>query len=526
VAAWVRRDVTVGASKGNFIVKRISFAALFRQPRDPPTRISSQSTDATALPRLLDSEDGYNFVSAKGKVFGIPQSLGPMDLASEDVAAKPGVIVGDVLPDVRMRAVRHAIRTAPRIPITSMLSTPANVAFYGANHPALAPLFSPDHDDEIRVLDAPHDVEPSSAILGRLDYALRTFRARMTDAGVSDRDNEAFIDTRDYLSQMLACSRGGIHFFQGAPLTLGANPWMIQVENASTLLLPFVTPGRSYGFDRRFSPSYRIVRSLLLSDDCMGIVTNIRATQRDLPVLFDAPSLAQKAYYLPFFLEPPTPVQKRHRSFLFTSSWHQHERSFYSRGGVDAAMIFAKLAERHPDAQLVMRCNLPADLPAKVRSVLDAPNVRIIDQPISGEEMHRLFAEAQFYLLPAPSLHSMSTLQAMANGCVCVLADSWGSDEYLRHGIDGLRIAGREGKHWEYRAHEAFLEERYDGLESPDFVFVQRAVEAIDRLMVDGAQVQKILDAARAAAAKSNSAEAGRKAFAEILRDMRSRMAQ
>jgi hypothetical protein len=140
--------------------------------------------------------------------------------------------------------------------------------------------------------------------------------------------------------------------------------------------------------------------------------------------------------------------------------------------------------------------------------------------------MHRLFAEAQFYLLPAMSLHSMSTLQAMANGCVCVLADSWGSDEYLRHGIDGLRIPGREGKHWEYRTHEAFLAERYDGLENPDVVFVQRAVEAIARLMVDDARMQGISDAARAVAARSNSTEAGRKPFAEILRDIRGRMAR
>jgi glycosyltransferase involved in cell wall biosynthesis len=524
--AEIYQDVTMAMLIRRPIVKRTGIAAFFGQLKSRSARISSRPTEAMPPPRLLDSEDGYNFVGAHGKVFGVPQSLGPVDLGSEDISARSGVIVGDLLPDVRMRAVRQVIRTAPRIPVTSMLSTPANVAFYGANHPALAPLFSPNHDDEIRVLDTPHDVEASSIVLGRLDYALRTFRARMTRAGVSDRDIETFIDTRDYVSQMLASSRGGIHFFQGAPLTLGVNPWMIQIEKASTLLLPFITPGNSYGFDRRVSPIYRIIRALLLSDDCVGIITNIRATRRDVPVLFDAPSLAQKLYYLPFFLEPPAPIRKRPRSFLFTSSWHQHERNFYSRGGVDAAMIFAEIAKRHRDARLVMRCNLPADLPEKVRSVLDAPNVRIVDHPISDEEMGQLFAEAQFYLLPAPSLHSMSTLQAMANGCVCVLADSWGSDEYLHHGVDGLRIPGREGKHWEYRANEAFLAERYDGLEIPDLVFVRGAVEAIDRLMLNEAHIQGISDAARSAAARSNSALAGRKAFAEILRDIRSRMAR
>ncbi|KYG99518.1 hypothetical protein SE91_14320 [Bradyrhizobium sp. DOA1] len=477
-----------------------------------------------APPRLLDSEDGYNFVLAQGRVFGVPQSLGPLDLSSEDISTKPGVIVGNSLPEVRMRAVRRAVATAPRIPVTSMLGIPANVAFYGANHPALAPLFSPGHDDDIRVLDPPREVEISNPLIGRLDYALRTFRARMARANVSENDVEAFIDTRDPVSQLLACSRGGIHFFQGAPLTLGANPWMIQIEKASTLFLPFITPGNSYGFDRRVSAIYRIVRALLLSDDCVGIVTNIRSTKRDLPVLFEAPSLAEKTYYLPFFLEPPRPVQKRPRSFLFTSSWHQHEANFYSRGGVDAAMIFAEISKRHRDAELVMRCSLPASLPDSVQTVLDAPNVRIIDQPISDEEMHRLFAEAQFYLLPAPSLHSMSTLQAMANGCICILADSWGSDEYLHDGIDGLRISGREGKNWEYRVHEAFLAERYAGLETPDLAFVQRAVEAIDRLLLDDSQMQAISETARIAAARSNSAEAGRKAFAESLRDIRGRV--
>jgi hypothetical protein len=157
-------------------VKRISFSALFGQLGNRATQISDQPTEATALPRLLDSEDGYNFVSVHGKVLGVPQSLGPVDLASEDFSAKPGVIVGD-LPDVRMRAVRMNIRTAPRIPITSMLNTPANVAFYGANHPALAPLFSPNHDDEIRVLDAPHGGGLGRRRVGRLAVDDQCFSA-------------------------------------------------------------------------------------------------------------------------------------------------------------------------------------------------------------------------------------------------------------------------------------------------------------------------------------------------------------
>ncbi|WP_162914718.1 hypothetical protein [Desertibaculum subflavum] len=46
-------------------------------------------------PLLVGSRDGYNFVAYRGKVFRLPQALGPIDLEREDPTSRPGVVVLD-----------------------------------------------------------------------------------------------------------------------------------------------------------------------------------------------------------------------------------------------------------------------------------------------------------------------------------------------------------------------------------------------------------------------------------------------
>lgn len=134
-----------------------------------------------------------------------------------------------------------------------------------------------------------------------------------------------------------------------------------------------------------------------------------------------------------------------------------------------------------------------------------------------------LFSEAEYYLLPATSLHSMSTLEAMAHGCICILADSWGSDEYLLHGINGLRIRGREGKYWRYDSEQGIVYERYAGLEKPDLEFVERAVIALENLLTSREKRLELSEAARDWAARNHSPHVVRSRFAEIVRAMRER---
>ena len=475
-------------------------------------------------PRLIASECGYNFVWF-GKIFALPHSLGPTDLESADVASLPGVMIGEDFYRLRNAVRWRSIAQAPATPMTSMLNIPANVELFGGNHPALAPLFEGTYEGCI----APNHAtgfSGTSANLAALDQALQGFRARMTQAGVPATAAQSFIERRDYVSQCIVSAEPGIHFFQGTPLTLGQAPWCVQVEKGTSLFLPFVTAAASWSFDPMGKDAgiYNIVKTLLGADECLGIITNIKETADTLPRLFADDRLKEKIHHLPFFMPaPPVRGPKKTGRFLFTTSWHQHDRSFYSRGGVDAAMIFAALSKRHDNLELIVRCRLPDDLHPEIRAILALPNVSIIDGKIDDAEMAQLFAEAEYYLLPATSLHSMSTLEAMANGCICILADSWGSDEYLLHGVNGLRISGREGKNWRKDSERGIVYESYAGLETPDPEFVARAVTAVEDVLNDSEKRLELSEAARAWAARNHSPDVVRARFAEIVRAMKER---
>jgi len=471
-------------------------------------------------PHLLGSEDGYNFVGYQESVYVLPQWLGPF---TEETRQHQEVIVCDDLTEAQHLLRLKLIGRSGNTPLTSMLGIPVNTHYYGADHPALNPLFV-DGYDNIASGHAPA-LNCSNTTLDSLDRALQSFRRRMRDAGVTEPTIRRFIESREYVSQCIVSSTPGIQFFQGTPLTLGYKPWCLQIEKSTTLFLPFVTSAQSWGFDPRGKDKdiCTLIHSLVSADTCLGLITNIKATQKAIPLLLGDTTLSDKIYHLPFFLSPPIPCIKKTGQFLFTTSWHQHTASFYSRGGVDAVKIFAELSRKHPGLELVVRCKIPDDIPEEIRAILNAPNVRILDGKLDAADMSKLFAEAEFYLLPAASLHSMSTLEAMANGCICVLADAWGNDEYLIHGVNGLRIKGREGKYWRYAADSGVVSERYQGLEYPDYSFTANAVREIEGLI--GAEDRKRLlsNNARSYAASNHNPESIREQFSSIVADMKER---
>jgi radical SAM superfamily enzyme YgiQ (UPF0313 family) len=82
--------------------------------RAPAVRAIGPAGEATTVPLLLGSIEGHNIVSYEGWIYGIPQSLGPVDLTEVDVMKMPGVI-RDVSRDVveneildRVRAIQRA----------------------------------------------------------------------------------------------------------------------------------------------------------------------------------------------------------------------------------------------------------------------------------------------------------------------------------------------------------------------------------------------------------------------------------
>jgi len=115
----------------------------------------------------------------------------------------------------------------------------------------------------------------------------------------------------------------------------------------------------------------------------------------------------------------------------------------YRKGHDLMGTAFARLAARHPEAQLTVVGNTAdADLEQMVRRQLAAAGleqrVRWLG-PISQERLLEELRGHQILCLPSrEETRPMSLLQAMALGNLCVASDAGGIPDMLQHGVNGF----------------------------------------------------------------------------------------
>jgi hypothetical protein len=125
------------------------------------------------------SEYAYNFVAFDNRFFAVPQTLGPIDISSKSVIDLPGVFISRQLDDVLRRVEwQHVAHSSP-LKLVPMLGTPANVGYYGHNHPAYDSIFSGSHGEVVSIEHCQTNAHCDSHTLQRLDAALTRFRSKM-----------------------------------------------------------------------------------------------------------------------------------------------------------------------------------------------------------------------------------------------------------------------------------------------------------------------------------------------------------
>jgi glycosyltransferase involved in cell wall biosynthesis len=274
--------------------------------------------------------------------------------------------------------------------------------------------------------------------------------------GSTSKDLSRFIRSRSLRSQM-SFPDTVLAFLPSTPYIFGQTPWVIEIEDTTTLFAPFprINGKRVYPrllgldgiYDSGFFPA---VKALLENKSCRGIVCHVRSTAESIPILFGNPNLAEKVSHIPMGIQVP-PSQKNRTNahtvtLLFTNSWHQGATGFYLRGGLDVLEAYSMLYSEYKNLRLIVRSKLPDDLDRRHRQIIECCNVTVIDQFLPAEEIRSLFENSDIYLLPSARLHVVSILQAMAHGLAVVASDGWGISEYIDHERNGLIVAGRYGE--------------------------------------------------------------------------------
>lgn len=368
------------------------------------------------------------------------------------------------------------------------------------------------------------------AAAGALRQALAALKPAPAPAAI-----EEFIASRGSDTQAMMWAPCDVQFLHTVPVTLGARPWLLHIEEMITVFAPFVWHGTSANVRIRERPVYRIVKHLLEAPACRAVFSHLKHSAEFLPVLFESETLAAKVHHVPLGIEfSPAATKKiadaqagRGRgagtTFLFTNSWSHEEGSFILRGGADVLGAFIQLVAKYPDSRLIMLSPLPVSYYGRgfADFVRRLPNVHVIDTRVSDDELVDLMLAADVFLIPSVGLHALSILRAMYCGLPVVVSDAPGNEEYVRHGETGLVVEGRRGKTAWYDE-TGFLHQTFEPVFGTTLgAFAANLFRTMEQLVQDREGRRRVGRAARDYVLRHHPIDAWRAGFLRILDGLR-----
>ena len=462
------------------------------------------------IPRLLEEFIGYNLVAYGGRIYAIPRVIGKVDLTQEIQRNNPLILSAEDKQILKEKI--DILNKSISVEYAGWLPSFQEFGNCG-NHPQFAHINTPPLGYRF-TYSKPH---PNKLSLKRRLQQQIVFLVRRISIviaglkfiklawskGAKLRYILYFFKTRDFKSQLLLPRKQNLVFLTSVPYTFGQHPWTIELEDSISFLFPFFHNGQTALVNFHESPYFPILKALIESQQCRGIITHIKSTAESLPKLFKNEELSSKITYVPLGvrLPPAFHIIKGEREqiiLLFNNSWHQDPLSFFLRGGLDVLSAFGQLRQRYryEELSLVLRTSLPS-LDQCYIDIIKRNNVRVIGHFLSNSDWELLIKNSDIYLLPSDRIHAVSMLEAMSYGLAVVVSDGWGIGEYVQDRVNGMIVKGRYGKVVWMDDKTGMLCEDYKLMSYEDPVVVKGLVEAISNLIEDKDLYEKISRKAR-----------------------------
>src|SRR5262245_51059076 len=313
-------------------------AVLSAQTLEEVRALIDRAADST--PVLVDREQGYDIVRHRGELLAVLRAAEAVDLDLPEDRRRAGALRGDSVEALRRRIA--ALREADPVEFAGWLPIFELSANCG-RHPQFGHIDQPPEGYRF-TCSAPPRRRPAklwkklgaamSAVgkaVGKACTLARPFfsmffggprvglRTRLRVLGAMSRlgvrllRNGAgivptlrFLQSRHFQSQLLLGTCDDLVFLTSMPYTYGQNPWVVEIEDPTTLFFPMVHNGRTGDLDLRSSPYLPILKTMLEADHCKGIVTHMRSTARLVPTLFQSEVIRQKVIYAPLGVKVPT----------------------------------------------------------------------------------------------------------------------------------------------------------------------------------------------------------------------------
>ncbi|WP_075259023.1 glycosyltransferase [Herbaspirillum camelliae] len=329
------------------------------------------------------------------------------------------------------------------------LGLPWSLPFYRAlngPHPLVQSFL--ENNEAIRSYEITRTFNPQNSI----GVAVGTALAQHCGSIDGKADQTKYIERLHLLDQICIEGQGDSYdalFLHTAPLYAGAKPWIFHFESFPSIFFPFINTGATRDLHLKEKGYFKGIENAFLSAQCRAIFSHMKSSIEVMQRVFDSDVIRRKLHYVPLGIniESPTEALRKFDTssslhILFTNSLHQDPGSFYLRGGHHLLRAFSTLRRRHPNLHLTILSSVPQDL-GKWFQQGDLDGVRWINHRVSDDELRQLYFSHHMFALPSAGLHSFSILRAMASGCVPIISDALGYEEYLAPEEDSvMRIFG------------------------------------------------------------------------------------
>jgi glycosyltransferase involved in cell wall biosynthesis len=465
--------------------------------------------DIEILPvEFVETIGRWNILGFQGRYYGVPHELSAVDLAGNTSHRNDKRIIKSESLESLQAMLREWARSTPVefigwLPVFKQFGNcGSHPQFLHIDRPPLGYQFCESGPARNSLLDAGRVL----LMLRKLAKAAIKIGSASVAQGVSLLAVWKFLKSRGLKGQFTLPLHARLVFLPSVPYTLGQDNWVIEIEDTTSLMFPFVHNGQTVENGPDGKPVIAILKAMLTSNSCKGIITHVKSTADSIPVLFGNEKLKEKVTYAPLGIQPK-PIFSRSRQrktrvdLLFTNSWHQNVDSFFIRGGLDVLEAFAILREKYSHIYLTLRTGLPC-LEERYHEIIRGGRVRVLDQFLTRDSWCQLIRQSDVYMLPSDRIHVVSMLEAMAFGTVLVTSDGWGIEEYVRHNENGIVIPGRYGKVTWIEKESGILRENYALMRQPDREVINRIVAEISELIEDPEKMYKIQMAARRSVAE------------------------
>lgn len=245
-----------------------------------------------------------------------------------------------------------------------------------------------------------------------------------------------------YLKHSSKIPDGSCCFVNSYPL-ITYNNWILSIEDWVTLFYWWVFNGDTHSFGVHTHQSGKLIQSLLMCQNCLGIITNMKQTVKSLSFICKN-SINHKLFHLPSCC-PKLPTKKRRSDgiikFLFHGSMNATPQHIGLRGGLYFLSAFTALANKYNNIEYHIIYNFPNYedflLPAHCNELKYNKKIIWHNKYLSKSAFENIVSQTDVLVLPSFSLHSNSIVQSLSRGIPVLTSSNWGAPEYITDDYNG-----------------------------------------------------------------------------------------